>query len=235
METELTKEIKKLTHTYKPKMGMRTSSKQTGRTIRYADEVWTPNGIVDSIRFEDCVISRHEECMLENYDNYDSSRKYSVNYILDQRPEETGHCKIQGETYPNKNCKGCLFLKRDAPKIGMLITAYEVKITKSDFKSKNGHNIDDPNSPIANENFYCLPKELIPEVEHMIPDHVGILSYKNGMLRQYRPSAFLDVKEETKVLLLYNALKKWCDSVTDGRLVFSEGNDFLFDTEPFLW
>lgn len=51
METELTKEIKTLTHAYKPKMSCRTRSKQVGRTIRYADEVWTPNGIVDSIRF----------------------------------------------------------------------------------------------------------------------------------------------------------------------------------------
>lgn len=34
----------------------------------------------------------------------------------------------------------------------MMITAYEIKITKSDFKSSNGHNIDDINEPIANEN-----------------------------------------------------------------------------------
>lgn len=47
METELTKKIKKLTHTYKPQM----STGPTGRTIRYADEVWTPNGIVFSILF----------------------------------------------------------------------------------------------------------------------------------------------------------------------------------------
>ena len=61
METELTKEIKMLTHTYRPRM----SNSKVGRTIRYADEVCTPNGIVDSIRFEDYVVSRSEDCELK--------------------------------------------------------------------------------------------------------------------------------------------------------------------------
>lgn len=213
METELTKEIKTLTHAYKPKMSCRTRSKQVGRTIRYADEVWTPNGIVDSIRFEDYVISRHEECMLEHYDEYDNIAKRCVTYSKPLLPEQIGHCKIEGEHYPNKNCSGCFYCKRGVPEIGMLITAYEVKITKSDFKSKNGHNIDDPSNPIGNENYYCMPKNLIPQVEDMIPDHVGILSYQNGKLRQYKPATFLDVPDKTKILLLYNAMKKWCDGV----------------------
>lgn len=211
METELTKEIKNLTHTYKPKMGVKTSSKQVGRTIRYADEVWTPNGIVDSIRFEDYVISRHEECMLEHYEEYDNIAKRAVSWSKPILPEQIGHCKIEGECFPNKNCIGCFYLKRNAPEVGMLITAYEVKITKADFKSKNGHNIDYVDRPIANENYYCLPKELIPKVEDMVPVHVGILSYSNGRLRQYRPAKLLAVPDETKIVLLYNAMKKWCD------------------------
>lgn len=40
METELTKRIKLLTHSYKPQM----STGEVGRTIRFADEVWTPTG-----------------------------------------------------------------------------------------------------------------------------------------------------------------------------------------------
>lgn len=47
METDMTKSIKSLTHAYRPKLNPRM------RTIRWADEVWTPTGIVDSIRFED--------------------------------------------------------------------------------------------------------------------------------------------------------------------------------------
>lgn len=212
METALTKEIKNLTHTYKPQMGHKTESKKNGRTIRYADEVCTPTGIVDSIRFEDYVISRREDCLLVNYDSLTPDLKYQADRVLDNKPWRIGCCKIEGKTYPNSNCKGCFMLKRGIPEIGMMITAYEVKITKADFKSSHGHNIDDPEHPIANENYYCLPKELIPEVEDMIPEHAGILAYKNGKLRKYRPAIFLEVPEETQCLMLYNALKKWCDA-----------------------
>lgn len=210
METELTKTIKKLTHTYKPKMSCKSKYSKVGRTIRYADEVWTPNGIVDSIRFEDYVVSRNEECILETFHTYDSlTQKTELSSIP---LGKVGHCKIENEHYPNKNCKGCFYLKKGVPIIDMLITAYEIKISKSDFKSKNGHNIDDINSPIANENYYCLPQELIKEVEDLVPTHVGILSYKNGRLRLYKQATFIDVPMETKVILLYNSLKKWCDS-----------------------
>ncbi len=211
METALTREIKNLTHTYKPKMGHRTEEKKNGRTIRYADEVWTPNGIVDSIRFEDYIISRNEECLLENYESSDLFKKQEVERILNERNFEPGHCKIKGASLPNRRCAGCFFRKRGEPVIGMLITAFEVKITKSDFRSKNGHNIDDPRRPIANENYYCMPKDLVPEVAHLIPEHVGILAYHNGRLRKCRPAVYQDVPDDVKILLLYNSLKKWCD------------------------
>ncbi len=195
METALTKQIKVATHRYKPQM----SSGRVGRTIRWADEVWTPNGIVDSIRFEDCIIDRFEECSLINYQSYEG-KCYT---------HPVGKCKIDGMAYPNKNCQGCFYLQRGIPVIGMLITAYEVKITMQDFKSKNGHNIDDLDSPIANENYYCVPKEMAQKIT--VPDHCGILAWTGYGLRKYKEAKFVDVKEETKTLLLYNALKKWCD------------------------
>ena len=190
METELTKIIKKLTHTYRPKMGNRTKAGDAGRTIRWADEVWTPRGIVDSIRFEDYIVSRHENCKKER--NGES-------------------CKMEGCTHPNPNCRGCIYLHRDDPVIGMMITAFEVKISKADFKSKNGHNIDNPGSPIANENYYCVPKELIGDIEPLVPEHCGILAYTGNGLREYRKPAWLNVPDETKIMLLYNSLKKWVD------------------------
>ena len=98
METELTKTIKKLTHTYRPKMGTKTKANDAGRTIRWADEVWTPHGIVDSIRFEDYIVSRHEDCKKER--NGDS-------------------CKMEDCTHPNQNCRGCIYLHRDDPVIGI--------------------------------------------------------------------------------------------------------------------
>lgn len=40
------------------------------RTVRYADEVWTPTGIVDSIRFEDIPVKVYNGCSkLERNEN----------------------------------------------------------------------------------------------------------------------------------------------------------------------
>lgn len=203
METELTKKIKRCTHFYKPKM----STGQVGRTIRYADEVWTPNGIVDSIRFEDYIESKYEECKLIHYEMWQELDPF----IRKMPKEKLGSCKVQGCSFPNSNCRGCFYFVKEVQQIGILITAYEVKITKSDFKSKHGHNIDNPESPIANENYYCVPKELVKEIEDLVPEHVGILSYTKNGLRCVKKSGWLEVPDEVKVGLLYNALKKWCD------------------------
>lgn len=219
METELTKRIKQLTHSYKPQM----SIGQVGRTIRYADEVWTPNGIVDSIRFEDYVKECYEDCKLINFQSYYNENRpelltndSSIKLALKQN-KELGICKVKenGTNFPNKDCRGCFYRVKELKEIDMLITAYEVKITKADFLSKNGHNIDDINSPIANENYYCVPKELVEKIKDLVPDHVGILAYYNGNtsdgLRCIKKATRISVPDETKIVLLYNAMKKWCD------------------------
>ena len=91
----------------------------------------------------------------------------------------------------------------------------EDSLSKADFLSKNGHNIDDINSPIANENYYCVPKELVESIKDLVPDHVGILAYYNGNtsdgLRCIKKAKRIDVPEKIKIVLLYNAMKKWCD------------------------
>lgn len=184
METTTTKKIKALTHGYNPKLPTKK------RTIRWADEVWTPTGIVDSIRFED-------------YKERDES--FCRRIIQDQG------CKISGANYPNKHCKGCV-CKASKYSVGMMCTCYEVKITLSDFKNKNGHNFH------GNENYYCVPKELVPKIINLVPEHVGILSYietpKYSGLRIAKIAVWQDVDDRIMSLLLYNAMKKWCDKAT---------------------
>lgn len=64
LETELTKKLKKAIHNYRAIMPTKM------RTLRYADEVWTPTGIVDSIRFEDIPIKAYNGCKNLNITNY---------------------------------------------------------------------------------------------------------------------------------------------------------------------
>jgi hypothetical protein len=115
----------------------------------------------------------------------------------------------RGSTMKNdKKCHGCVY-RRHLWDVGMMVTCFEVKITLSDFRSRNGHNFH------GNENYYCVPKELVPKIMKEVPDDIGILAYFEGErqfgLREYKLSGWHELDDSTKVFLLYNAMKKWCD------------------------
>ncbi len=198
METELTKRIKALTHHYRPRINTEK------RTIRWADEVWTPTGIVDSIRFEDYYAEEEYLCRVLDISRFSEADQRTIAYM-----HEPGKCFRDGGTEMNdRKCTGCV-LRCHNWKIGMMITCFEVKITYPDFRGANGHNFH------GNGNYYCVPKALAPKIAGEIPDDIGILAYYEGErqygLRQFRPSGWRDVSDRTKVELLYNAMKKWCD------------------------
>ena len=198
METDLTKRIKALTHHYRPKLDTKK------RTIRWADEVWTPTGIVDSIRFEDYYADEEYLCRLLDTTRFSETDQHTTSYM-----HELGKCFRDGSTDKNaRKCHGCV-LRCHNWKVGMMTTCFEVKITYSDFRGENGHNFH------GNENYYCVPKPLAPKIASEIPADIGILAYFEGEnqygLRRFKPSGWRDVTDETKVHLLYNAMKKWCD------------------------
>lgn len=198
METELTKRIKALTHRYRPKINTEK------RTIRWADEVWTPTGIVDSIRFEDYYAEEEYLCKILDFTRFSAPDQRATAAM-----HELGKCpRDDGTDKDDRKCHGCI-LRCHNWKIGMMVTCFEVKITCSDFRSANGHNFH------GNENYYCVPKALASRIAGEIPDDIGILTYYEGErqygLRRFKPSGWRDVTDRTKVELLYNAMKKWCD------------------------
>ena len=197
-ESDLTKRIKQLTHGYSPKIN------STMRTIRWANEVWTPTGIVDSIRFEDYYADEEYLCKLIDANRFSEKDNLTTSYT-----HELGKCFRDGSIEKDKKkCHGCVW-RYHLWNIEMMITCFEVKISLSDFKSGNGHNFH------GNENYYCVPKEMAPKIVDKVPADIGILAYFEGErmfgLRKYKPAGWRVVSEETKVLLLYNAMKKWCD------------------------
>lgn len=176
METELTKSMKRAIRGYKPAL------KSSMRTVRWAEEVTTGSGIVDSIRFEDYVAEDRSFC-------------------------KQNECKYEHEdiSFNEKKCHGC-FYKHNEHVLGMLITCFELKISKSDFKSKNGHNF------VGNNNYYVMPKELYEKVKDLVEDDIGIISYyPSGTLIMKKECKFREVEQEMKTYLLYNSLKKWVD------------------------
>ena len=199
METDLTKKLKKLTHGFKPKLPTKM------RTIRWADEVTTPTGIVDSIRFEDYYAEDQSVCPYLNPDRFEPVAIQNMYAPL----HPVGECFRDGGHEVSENrCRGCVFLHR-VHVVGMMCTCYEVKITLSDFKSEHGHNFH------GNENYYVVPEALAPQIINLIPENIGIIIYKETAktagLHMYKPSGWRNVPDEVMVQLLYNAMKKWCD------------------------
>lgn len=182
METELTKEIKAAIRNYKPIMN---SNK---RTVRWAEEVDVGTGFVDSIRFEDYIKNSNE-----------IYRCKKLEKLID----------VTKPLCDKKTCNGCInkSCKLKERQLGIMATCFEIKISKSDFKSKNGHNF------VGNRNYYVIPKELFPKVADLVGEDIGvIIYYGNGVLRLKKECVFKDVNEVTLNRLLYNALKKWVDN-----------------------
>lgn len=200
-ETELTKKIKLACHTFKPQLNTQM------RTIRYADEILCPNGgYVDSIRFEDYVATDESYCLLEH-----PERGTAGDRVMIDAHTKYNKLKCAAE-YPNQLCVNCVW-KHTRHILDMLITCYEIKVSVSDFKSNNGHNF------FGNHNYYVVASGIYDSVKSLVPDEVGIIVYyeKSGQMRVKKECEFREVDSETKVFLLYNALKKWCDGKQTGR------------------
>jgi hypothetical protein len=161
------------------------------RTIRWAEEVRTATGFVDVIRFEDYIANNKSYCSRENP---------STQYIPAQP------CKIPGNAFPCKECRGCVYHKH-VYELGILATCFEVKITASDFKSKNGHNFS------GNKNYYAVPVEIYESIKDDVPPGVGIIVYyqDSGHMIVKRESDMRQISPEEMNYLLYDALKKWVD------------------------
>lgn len=181
-ETELTKEIKQAIRGYSPLM------QSNMRTVRWAEEVDVGTGYVDSIRFEDYIKSK-------KHDNFCGKRPNA------NKPKELCSGVV------SENCKGCVWFTRGIiNELGIATTCYEIKITKSDFKSNHGHNF------VGNFNYYVIPKELYTQVKDLVPDNIGIILYHgHGCLKRIKKCEFKEINQEDLSRYLYNALKKWVD------------------------
>lgn len=94
----------------------------------------------------------------------------------------------------------------------IIVTCYEIKISLSDFKSKNGHNF------VGNRNYYVVPNYLCDSIKSLVPKDVGVIAvYTDGekdsniyaAARVKKECELKDITDRDKAILLYNALKKW--------------------------
>lgn len=197
-ETELTKDVKKAVRNYNPLL------KSNMRTIRWAEEVDVGTGYVDAIRFEDYITNINDVYICNKFDE-----KIDINKPLCEK----------------STCTGCFdkSSKLHERVLGIACTCFEIKISKSDFKSKNGHNF------VGNFNYYVVPKELYPEIVELVPDDVGIIVYiGSGCLRKKKECQRKEIEMSDLNRYLYNSLKKWIDE--SWRIC---GNDGLCERQKY--
>jgi hypothetical protein len=176
VETELTKEIKRRLRWFSPAMGSLL------RTIRYAEEVWTPTGIVDMIRFEDYVQETKHGC-------------------------KGPYPCWKGLTHPHDGCGYCTKLYTYEKTIGMLTTCYEVKITAADFRSQHGHNFcGNKNYYAVPVGIFDKIKDGVPAGVGVI-----VFYPETGIMRVRVEAEMREQPLDVINSLLYNALKKWVD------------------------
>lgn len=75
-----------------------------------------------------------------------------------------------------------------------IFRCYEIKISKSDFKSKHGHNF------VGNFNYYVIPKELYVEVEKEIPKHIGVYTWNGRNLKLTKRPRKQELKVDINIL-----------------------------------
>lgn len=221
LKTELTKKIERALFDWSPTTigGIKINTMRGGfaATEVPVENGTTRSGLVDYVWVTECLmdIQTVGKCAL-----YFEHRKKTDDTILEFRknaarragcPEADKDEYISGEKLcDNKECR-CHMNAREA-RNEVLITCVEIKITKSDFKSKHGHNF------CGNCNYYAMPKELYPEVKDLIPDGVGVLLFYGAENEEQKKRAnpFTDFSYygiKTKVQPAYKPLdeetQKW--------------------------
>lgn len=79
------------------------------------------------------------------------------------------------------------------------IRAYELKVTKSDFHSKHGHNF------VGNLNYYVMPRKLYNEVQNEISNGIGVMcpNKDNTSLEIIKKSKRVELKQSLHNMELY--------------------------------
>ena len=76
-----------------------------------------------------------------------------------------------------------------------LIKCYEIKVTKSDFRSKHGHNF------VGNYNYYAMTKDLYDKVKEDIPKGIGVLVLSGKFLIVAKKATYQKINNSQSLLL----------------------------------
>ncbi len=162
----------------------------------------------DSIRVVECTVqnSNVRKGIIDfvRYDEYITSTD-KINLCWLNWKADAKFCELKiakGER--RKKCEqvSCRFnATKDVEENHNLVTCMEIKISKHDFYSENGHNF------VGNLNYYVLTKDVLKDVENDVPKDIGIILYDNKRLLEYRQSSFKELSVEEQLERIICILK----------------------------
>lgn len=208
-KTDLTKTIESLLRSYDPAeiCGQKINKHRTRHTALEVPVICDAvnGGLVDCVKVYEYFSNRQREnfCRLSRphgdfgkewisamEEGYTCPRGYGIG----EKPE------LCDERF----CRFCGV--RVTGNMDVLIACYEIKISKSDFKSKHGHNF------VGNANYYVMPKPLYKEVKDQIPDDIGVILYIEGkttnILRRKKECTFRPLPDEQQKWFILSVLKR---------------------------
>lgn len=159
----------------------------------------TKAGLIDCVRVSEYFYGLETvgKCRIHGY------RKLEIPYLPLSEKDCALGCKDERDCPEYCNIHSCYSNYRVCEgKPNILIQCYEIKISKSDFKSKNGHNF------VGNLNFYVVPSELYESIKDYVPDDIGIIIYSKGCLRRKKDAVFKQMTDEEQKWMILNVLKK---------------------------
>ena len=208
-KTDLTKTIERLLRSYDPAeiCGQKINKHRTRHTALEVPVICgaVNGGLVDCVKVYEYFSNRQREnfCRLSRphgdfgkewisamEEGYTCPRGYGIG----EKPE------LCDERF----CRFCGV--RVTGNMDVLIACYEIKISKSDFKSKHGHNF------VGNANYYVMPKPHYEEVKDQIPDDIGVILYIEGkttnILRRKKECTFRTLPDEQQKWFILSVLKR---------------------------
>lgn len=165
----------------------------------------TTAGIVDYVRAEEVFRADQVShfCRLSESPDYYST-EYWDNFVASNKNCPHSFDEIRSERFlpcENASCTKCVNCTQ--ADVDILLTCVEIKISKSDFKSLNGHNL------VGNCNFYAIPTALYQDIKGLIPQGVGVLLYTSGGgIRRHVDAKYRTLSDAERLWLLMSVAKR---------------------------
>lgn len=212
-KTKVTKNIEQALTLYKPsKLGKLQLNYQRAQYMKFEVPVThgtVTNGLVDCVWLAEGYTNHIDTfyCQAPLYLEYSDSLYYDKKCDLSIEKLKSYNSKDLPECNYDVKCryKSKTTMKEEV----CAIICFEIKVTKSDFHSKHGHNF------IGNLNYYVMPYTLYKEVENEIPENIGVITYHSssddvvGSLKHQKPGTYnIELDYPLYTSLLHTFLNK---------------------------